>query len=73
MPFHCKGVCNRLQSVSRRYSDNSVRCFTCDVFIKLKGTYITNNNQTRCLCCHNRIRSKRRLFGKVKAFVTNTV
>ena len=73
MPFHCKGVCNRLQSVSRRYSDNSVRCYTCDVFLKLKGTYITNNKQSICLCCHNRIRSKRRLFGKVKAFVTNTV
>ena len=73
MPYHCKGVCNRLQSNARRYGDDSVRCFTCDVFLKVQGTYITKMNQTRCFCCHNRVRVKRRLFGKVKEFVTNRV
>ena len=73
MPYRCKGLCIASQTNIRRYNDNSVRCVTCDVFLKLKGTYITKMNQIRCLCCHNRIRVKRRLFGKVREFVTNRV
>jgi hypothetical protein len=57
MPFRCKGMCDRLESVGKRYNDGIKKCTVCDEFIKTRTL--------NCMCCGARLKLRpKRLVGK---------
>ena len=48
----CRGICERHRAEKNRYTDNTKRCTSCNVYLSYDGV--------KCPCCSTQLRSKRK-------------
>lgn len=62
----CRGICERHRAEKNRYTDNTKRCTSCNVYLSYDGI--------KCPCCGTQLRSKRKSkFRIVKTYTEKKI
>lgn len=70
---HCRGICDQEACHMRWYEEGCTYCPKCTVRFTQDKFIIMNTQVKRCICCHERLRTKPKIHNRTQKNYTNAV